>query len=296
MILLALALSGIGRTTGSGWAMVVVSGLVAVIVLGAVWPAWVVGRSSVRLSIGRDAEVGRPTEVRIEVAGSSLPVRVRMASPVSEWAGAEAPARGTVLLTPARRGVIREVEIELVTAAPLGLLAWGRRTRLTLPVPVDVAPRVVPWPVPSVLAGAPGEVRPPHRRSGNDSVRTVREYAQGDSTRLVHWGATARRGELMVKEMDDPEGALLVVILDLQGHGPDAELAAARAAGLCQAALRDRLNVVLLTLEEEGPCAGTVLTALAAGRRLARAVPGPPPTGPIPREATVVRLGAEVRR
>ncbi|HUQ39598.1 MAG TPA: DUF58 domain-containing protein [Acidimicrobiales bacterium] len=296
MAALALALTGIGRTTGSGWAMVVVSGLVAVIVLGALWPAWLVARTEVRVRLPRDAEVGRPVDVTVEVRGPAAPVRVRLIAPAGDWIGAEAPAAGSVAITPARRGVLDHVVVEVATAAPLGLLAWGRRSTLAVPVPLEIAPRVVPWPVPTALAGAPGEVRPPHRRSGNDSVRTVREYVQGDSTRLVHWGATARRGELMVKEMDDPEGALIAVVVDLRGPDADAELAASRAAGLVQGALRARLSVLLLTHEAGGPCIGGVVSALEAGRRLARATAGPPPTGPVPPDASVVHLGAEARR
>src|SRR5665213_1254905 len=34
-------------------------------------------------------------------------------------------------------------------------------------------------------------------------LHSVREYAHGDSLRKVHWGSTARRGQLMVKELED---------------------------------------------------------------------------------------------
>src|SRR5262245_1696810 len=41
------------------------------------------------------------------------------------------------------------------------------------------------------------------RRTTGYELHSVREYAPGDSLRRVHWPSTARRRELMVKELED---------------------------------------------------------------------------------------------
>jgi uncharacterized protein (DUF58 family) len=51
------------------------------------------------------------------------------------------------------------------------------------------------------------------RQSGFD-LHGVREYEQGESLRRVHWRSTARRGELMVKELEDAPRDEIAVLLD----------------------------------------------------------------------------------
>ncbi len=116
----------------------------------------------------------------------------------------------------------------------------------------------------------------------------MREYVDGDPIRLVHWPATARTGTVMVRELEGPQRPRLVVVVDLRGPEADAEVAASRASGLALAALGAGTIVDLVTVEAAGPRTGTVTSALEIGRRLARAVPGPPALGP-------VEPGAQVR-
>ena len=42
----------------------------------------------------------------------------------------------------------------------------------------------------------------------------MREYEQGESLRKVHWRTTARRGQLMVKELEDAPRDEIAVVLD----------------------------------------------------------------------------------
>jgi uncharacterized protein (DUF58 family) len=51
------------------------------------------------------------------------------------------------------------------------------------------------------------------RPSGFD-LHSVRDYVEGDSLRKVHWRSTARRGQLMVKELEDSPRDDVAVVLD----------------------------------------------------------------------------------
>ena len=48
------------------------------------------------------------------------------------------------------------------------------------------------------------------------SASTIREYRSGDSTRYVHWPATARKGSLMLKQFDGGMENVVWILLDLQ--------------------------------------------------------------------------------
>jgi uncharacterized protein (DUF58 family) len=52
------------------------------------------------------------------------------------------------------------------------------------------------------------------RRPAGFDLHSVRDYEQGESLRKVHWRSTARRGQLMVKELEDAPRDEIAVILD----------------------------------------------------------------------------------
>ena len=52
------------------------------------------------------------------------------------------------------------------------------------------------------------------RRPSGFDLHSVREYEQGESLRKVHWASTARRGQLMVKELEDSPRDEIAVVLD----------------------------------------------------------------------------------
>ena len=69
------------------------------------------------------------------------------------------------------------------------------------------------------------------RPSGFD-LHSVRDYVEGDSLRKVHWRSTARRGHLMVKELEDAPREDVAVVLDAwQGCSRAVFDVAVRAAG-----------------------------------------------------------------
>ncbi len=53
------------------------------------------------------------------------------------------------------------------------------------------------------------------QKGGHDEFISIREYKEGDSPRHIHWPASAKTGDLMVREYQDSLSSSLVIILDL---------------------------------------------------------------------------------
>ena len=86
------------------------------------------------------------------------------------------------------------------------------------------------------------------RPSGYD-LHSVRDYVEGDSLRKVHWRSTARRGQLMVKELEDSPREDVAVVLDAwQGCSRPLFDVAVRAAGSILHAYARRGRRVALVL------------------------------------------------
>jgi uncharacterized protein (DUF58 family) len=87
------------------------------------------------------------------------------------------------------------------------------------------------------------------RRPSGFELHSVREYVEGESLRAVHWPSTARRGALMVKELEDAPRDEVAVLLDGDATvGTDASFdVAVRAAGsIVEAHLRRGRRCVLV--------------------------------------------------
>ena len=64
-----------------------------------------------------------------------------------------------------------------------------------------------------------GAARSAFRRPSGFEIHAIRDYAPGEPLRAVHWPSTARRGRLMVKELDDAPRDELVIVLDQDADG-----------------------------------------------------------------------------
>jgi len=119
------------------------------------------------------------------------------------------------------RGVHRIGPLGVRVRDPFGL---GLRTAaVSGEAELVVLPRVVPLPAARSLgSGIGSEGSVPHMVAlhGEDD-QTVREYRDGDDLRRIHWPASARTGELMVRQEDRPAKRRAVVVLDSRtvGHG-----------------------------------------------------------------------------
>src|SRR6266540_6830233 len=96
------------------------------------------------------------------------------------------------------------------------------------------------------------------RRTAGFDLHSVREYEQGESLRKVHWRTTARRGQLMVKELEDMPHDEVGVLLDADGRAVVGESfdVQVRAAGsiLRAQALRSRRAALTVTSSPPESC------------------------------------------
>ena len=117
------------------------------------------------------------------------------------------------------RGVHRIGPLAVRVRDPFGL--GLRAAAVSGDAELVVLPRVVPLPsARSLGSGIGSEGSVPHMVAlhGEDD-QTVREYRDGDDLRRIHWPATARTGELMVRQEDRPAKRRAVVILDSRASG-----------------------------------------------------------------------------
>ena len=235
-----------------------------------------------------DAYVGDTVPFTLSVTGPSLLFHVRVAAK-GPFLVVTPPASGRLVAVADRREVVTEVEVEVAGSGLCGLVTCARRRRVPLPRPLAVGPRpLAPHHSFPELFGAWGEGAPRPAPVG-DVIRGVRDYVPGDPVRRVHWPSSARRGDLVVKEVEEPGAPRLVVVLDLGGGAAAGEQAAARAAWYAYEALGRGYEVMLATAEPNGAVTGRVGPPSDVNQRLARAVRGKPrpPTGGPKREAVV---------
>src|SRR5689334_19935427 len=88
------------------------------------------------------------------------------------------------------------------------------------------------------------------RRPSGFDLHSVRDYEQGESLRKVHWRSTAKRGQLMVKELEDAPRDEVAILLDgeagaVVGESFDVQVRAAGSLLLAQAR-RGRRAVLLV--------------------------------------------------
>ena len=127
------------------------------------------------------------------------------------------------------------------------------------------------------------------RRPTGFDLHSVREYEQGESLRHVHWRSTARRGRLMVKELEDAPRDEIAVVLDadraaVAGESFDVQV---RAAGsILQAYLRRGRRAVLVVNAERRE-SQQVHSPAADSRRALELLAAVEPTGRTPVHAVL---------
>jgi uncharacterized protein (DUF58 family) len=239
-----------------------------------------------------------PIVAELYPTGNVLPASVTL----SERVGRLGEQR-QVLRRNGRRLSVRYV----LEKVPRGRYAF-EDVRAELSDPFALERAIVPLPAPGALLVYPRLVRlgPLFSESGTRShdgqrlllrrhsgieLHSVREYAQGESLRRVHWPSTARRGQLMVKELEDSPRDEIAVLLDADPKAVvgDSFEVQVRAAGSILDAYVQRGRRGVLVLNSELRQVQHVHSPAADWRRALELLAAVEPTGDTP----VARLLAE---
>jgi len=193
-------------------------------------------------------------------------------------------AAGEIDLGALPRGVHAIASIEVVCGDLLGLVTVTPPV-VCEPATVIVRPRLVELDSLFSDAGRVGGAgrRLLLRRAAGFDFHSVRDYEPGESLRRVHWPTSARRGQLMVKELEDTAHDGIVVILDCDpagavGEPPDSSFEmAVRAAGSILQTHASRRRPATLLSTGQGLASAAVRSTVAdldrAVTALAAAVP-----------------------
>jgi uncharacterized protein (DUF58 family) len=203
-----------------------------------------VGESArVELAVANRGKMTTPVLTLRDPVAGTVGARVRLA-PLPAGKERQAAYR----LPTHRRGVITVGPLEALRTDPLGLA----RTRLTVSgtVEVIVYPRVHRISPPPGGREQPAAVRNRAftQASRRDTFAGLREYVAGDDLRLVHWRSSARTGDLVVRQDEQPRPQATAVVLDVRrtAHaGLSLEQATSVAASVVLASQRAGQEVVL---------------------------------------------------
>ena len=157
-----------------------------------------------------------------------------------------------------KRGAHTLDHFEIIAIDPLGVFAFTGRA--SCPGEIVVYPQSEPLSS-FTLSGADRygwqEFTAAALRGASVDPDGVREYAQGDPLRHIHWRQTARTGRLAVIEFEEPQTINLVIVLDLQqgtdiGEGADTTLekGVSLAASLGQQAIQAGASIRLVVPED----------------------------------------------
>ncbi len=122
--------------------------------------------------------------------------------------------RGTYVLERVPRGRYDVQDVHALIADPFGLAC--SEVEVAPGGSLVVYPRLVELPGLFSESGANAQDgrRLLLRRPSGFDLHSVREYERGESLRKVHWPTTARRGQLMVKELEDAPRDEIAIVLD----------------------------------------------------------------------------------
>ncbi len=135
--------------------------------------------------------------IRIETPyGSARVMHVRREQVITGW------------LTFQRRGKVHMQEVWLSSGFPLGL--FRRKRRIEVETEVLVLPHPTPGRVNRLVEDKDGGYSRAGRE-GEEELKGVREYREGDKKSRIAWMAFARRGFPMVKEFEGTGGSRVFV-------------------------------------------------------------------------------------
>ena len=216
--------------TGNNLLFLVLASLIGIILMSGILSSITLSGVEMRLELPEHIFAGQPVRSVVELQNEkyslpsfSLRVEGVRGKNTATTAMLETPVyfpylpkhdtvRQSVPMTFLRRGVYRQEAFRIITRFPFGFLQKGRR--VDLKSEALVYPSVEPTEdFFEVLPGMQGALESLTKGRGQD-LYALRNYLPHDSSRHVHWKATARLGSLMVREFTQEEDCRVVVVLD----------------------------------------------------------------------------------
>ena len=216
---------------------------VAALLLVAAAALWLATRRAPALSVTRRARPDRlhvGTEGQVDVAVENVGERATPVLAATDWfdegrraarflvpsLAPGATARAAYRIPTRRRGRYVVGPLDVARADPFGLAR--RRVGGTGEAEVVIRPRVHDIVAPVAVGGrVVADSEAPAARAVvsdlGDEFLTLREYEQGDDLRRVHWRATARTGDLMIRQDEARWRSRAAVVLDDDARAYDAD-------------------------------------------------------------------------
>jgi uncharacterized protein (DUF58 family) len=216
--------------TGNNLLFLILASLIAIILMSGVLSSITLSGISMRLQLPEHIFAGQPVRALVEVHNEkltlpsfSLRVEAVRAKTSAHAAMIETPvyfpyipkhdrAQQVVPVTFPRRGIYSQEAFRIVTRFPFGFLQKARR--------VDLRSEALVYPSVEptrnffeVLPGMQGAMESLAKGRGQD-LYALRDYQPRDSSRHVHWKASARLGSLMVREFTREDDCRVILVLD----------------------------------------------------------------------------------
>jgi uncharacterized protein (DUF58 family) len=228
IVLVALA----ALNTGNNLLFLILASLVASILMSGILSSITLAGVELKLHLPEHIFAGQPVRASVELKNEKLTLpsfslRVEATKKKGEAAVAlletpvyfpylprqQAVKQSVPLLFP-QRGVYRQEAFRIVTRFPFGFLQKARR--------LDLSTEALVYPAVAassefleVLPGLQGALESQSKGRGQD-LYALRGYLPNDSARHVHWKASARFGELMVREFAREDDCRVLLVFDPQ--------------------------------------------------------------------------------
>lgn len=166
--------------------------------------------SRIQITFGNDGRISSPVLAITDRLGDGRDANLQL-PPIRSGSRTAAGYR----LPAERRGVVSIGPLDFSHTDPFGMAA--RRWSVIDPIDVLVYPRYVEVPPPPRPPGDDqrlDEQKANHLGRSSNEFYALRNYVVGDDLRRVHWPSTARFGEPMIRQDEQPEQGRTTVLLD----------------------------------------------------------------------------------
>ncbi|NET53069.1 MAG: DUF58 domain-containing protein, partial [Merismopedia sp. SIO2A8] len=210
---------GAASNTMAGWLYVISGTILAVLAIAAILPERTLRQLAVTRHSISPVHAGEPIVVELTITNHGKQIKDLLQvtdllpyildipkTTVVEAISPGKPHHWVYVHPTERRGVYRWKQVQLRTAAPLGLF-WCRRDH-TANAQAVVYPQVLRLnrcPILDEIGDTPHVRMEQYARSNQSHegfTRALRPYRWGDPMRLIHWRTSARYGELRVRELE----------------------------------------------------------------------------------------------